>query len=77
MNQKSCSQGNVYQHDLKRNSVNPRPIRYPAECNVVHLRNAQQSYVEADGKLDRARNALDEMAQGAPETKALEPAALD
>jgi DNA recombination protein RmuC len=43
----------------------------------THLRNAQQSYVEADGKLDRARNALDEMAQGATETKTLEPAALD
>ena len=39
-----------------------------------HLRNAQQSYVDADGKLERARNALDEMAQGAPEPKTLEPA---
>jgi DNA recombination protein RmuC len=39
-----------------------------------HLRNAQQSYVDADGKLERARNALDEMAQGAPEPKTFEPA---
>jgi DNA recombination protein RmuC len=39
-----------------------------------HLRNAQQSYADADGKLERARNALDEMAQGAPEPKTLEPA---
>jgi len=42
-----------------------------------HLRNAQQSYADADGKLERARNSLDEMAQGAPELKTLEPAALD
>jgi DNA anti-recombination protein RmuC len=42
-----------------------------------HLRNAQASYSDADGKLERARNALDEMAQGAPELKTLEPAALD
>jgi DNA recombination protein RmuC len=42
-----------------------------------HLRNAQQSYADADAKLERARNALDEMAQGAPEPKTLEPAALD
>jgi len=43
----------------------------------THLRNAQQSYADADGKLERARNALDEMAQGAPEPKTLEPAARD
>jgi DNA recombination protein RmuC len=42
-----------------------------------HLRNAQASYTDADGKLERARNALDEMAQGTPDTKALEPAARD
>ena len=39
-----------------------------------HLRNAQASYADADGKLERARNALDEMAQGTPQTKALETA---
>jgi DNA recombination protein RmuC len=41
----------------------------------THLRNAQQSYGDADRKLERARDALDQMAQGAlPETpaKALE-----
>ncbi len=32
----------------------------------AHLRNAQQSYSDADRKLERARNTLDEMAQGAP-----------
>jgi DNA recombination protein RmuC len=31
----------------------------------THLRNAQQSYSDADRKLDRARNVLDQMAQGA------------
>ena len=41
----------------------------------THLRNAQQSYSDADRKLERARDALDEMAQGAPEAKALEAAA--
>lgn len=30
-----------------------------------HLRHAQQSYEEAEAKLDRARNTLDQMAQGA------------
>lgn len=30
----------------------------------THLRNASQSYSEADLKLDRARDALDQMAQG-------------
>jgi len=39
-----------------------------------HLRNAQQSYAEADRRLDRARITLEELAQGAPEAKALEPA---
>jgi DNA anti-recombination protein RmuC len=41
----------------------------------THLRNAQQSYSDADRKLDRARDALDQMAQGTlPEAspKALE-----
>jgi DNA recombination protein RmuC len=45
-----------------------------------HLRNAQQSYTDADRKLERARNALDQMAQGAlPEApnKALEATARD
>ena len=31
----------------------------------THLRNASQSYAEADRKLDRARDVLDQMAQGA------------
>ena len=46
----------------------------------THLRNAQQSYSEADGKLERARTALDLMVQGAlPETppKKLEAANPD
>ncbi len=46
----------------------------------THLRNAQQSYTEADRKLERARIALDQMAQGAlPEssTKTLEATAKD
>jgi DNA recombination protein RmuC len=43
----------------------------------THLRNAQQSYADADRKLDRARNVIDEMAQGAPASKALEPASSD
>jgi DNA recombination protein RmuC len=41
----------------------------------THLRNASQSYSDADRKLDRARDALDQMAQGAlpdAEPKALE-----
>ena len=37
----------------------------------THLRNAQQSYSDADRKLERARNSLDELAQGAPSEKAL------
>ena len=43
----------------------------------THLRHAQQSYDEADGRLGRARNALEQMSQGAlPETppQALESA---
>jgi DNA recombination protein RmuC len=46
----------------------------------THLRNAQQSYGEADRKLERARLALGRMAQGAlPEsaTKTLEATAKD
>ena len=31
----------------------------------THLRNAQQSYEDADSKLNRARNALEQMSQGA------------
>ncbi len=31
-----------------------------------HLRNAQQSFTDAGGKLERARNSLDELARGAP-----------
>jgi DNA recombination protein RmuC len=37
----------------------------------THLRNAQQSYSDADRKLERARNSLDELAQGAPMEKVL------
>jgi DNA recombination protein RmuC len=37
----------------------------------THLRNAQQSYSDADRKLERARNSLDELAQGTPPAKAL------
>lgn len=43
----------------------------------THLRHAQQSYEDADSKLNRARNSLEQMSQGAlPESapKALEPA---
>ncbi len=46
----------------------------------THLRNAQQSYSEANRKLERARTSLDQMAQGAlPESpaKTLEAAAKD
>ena len=40
----------------------------------THLRNAQQSYADADRKLDRARASLEELAQGAPVEKVLESA---
>jgi DNA recombination protein RmuC len=43
----------------------------------THLRNAQRNYEEADGKLNRARNSLEQMSQGAlpePAPKALESA---
>jgi DNA recombination protein RmuC len=43
----------------------------------THLRNAQASYNDADHRLDRARGALEELAQGAPAEKALEPASRD
>lgn len=43
----------------------------------THLRNAQQNYQDADRKLERARNSLDELAQGAPSEKALEAASGD
>jgi DNA recombination protein RmuC len=43
----------------------------------THLRNAQQNYNDADRRLERARDALEEMAQGAPAEKALEPASSD
>jgi DNA recombination protein RmuC len=38
----------------------------------THLRNAQQSYEDGARKLDRARDALEELAQGAPADKVLE-----
>jgi len=40
----------------------------------THLRNAQQSYADADRKLDRARASIEELAQGAPAEKVLESA---
>jgi len=40
----------------------------------THLRNAQQSYSDADRKLDRARASVEELAQGAPAEKVLESA---
>jgi DNA recombination protein RmuC len=41
----------------------------------THLRHAQQSYEDADGKLNRARNSLEQMSQGAlPEAA---PSALE
>jgi DNA recombination protein RmuC len=45
-----------------------------------HLRHAQQSYEEADSRLNRARNTLEQMSQGAlPEgaVKVLEPASSE
>ena len=44
----------------------------------THLRHAQQCYEDADSRLGRARNSLEQMSQGAlpdAERKALEPAA--
>ena len=44
----------------------------------THLRHAQQCYEEADSRLTRARNSLEQMSQGAlpaAETKTLEPTA--
>ena len=38
----------------------------------THLRNAQQNYADADRKLDRARDSLEELAQGTTAEKALE-----
>ena len=46
----------------------------------THLRNAQQNYEDADSKLSRARNSLEQMSQGAltdGEPKALEPASTE
>ena len=40
----------------------------------THLRNAQQSYADADRKLERARASLEELAQGSPGEKVLESA---
>lgn len=40
----------------------------------THLRNAQQSYGDADRKLDRARASLEELAQGGPAEKIFESA---
>ena len=40
----------------------------------THLRNAQQSYADADRKLDRARTSLEELAQGGPSENVLESA---
>ena len=38
----------------------------------THLRNAQQCYQEANRKLDRARDSLDELTEGTPNQRALE-----
>jgi DNA recombination protein RmuC len=46
----------------------------------THLRNAQQNYEDADSKLNRARNSLEQMSQGAltdGEPKALETATTE
>jgi DNA recombination protein RmuC len=43
----------------------------------THLRNAQQSYQDADRKLERACDALNEMTEGAPAEKVLEPASRE
>ena len=40
----------------------------------THLRNAQQSYADADRKLDRARASIEELAQGGTAEKVLESA---
>ncbi len=45
--QKCRSHCNIHQHDLKRNSVNSRPGRDPAERDVVHLSRTQQVPREA------------------------------
>jgi DNA recombination protein RmuC len=45
-----------------------------------HLRNAQQSYEEADSRLSRTRNSLEQLAQGAlaePDANALNPIAAE
>ncbi|HXN24307.1 MAG TPA: DNA recombination protein RmuC [Candidatus Dormibacteraeota bacterium] len=42
----------------------------------THLRNAQQSYLDADRKLDRARATLDQMAEGALPEAAAKPLEL-
>ncbi len=41
-----------------------------------HLRHATQSYEEADSKLGRARNSLEQMCQGLPEPPAVAPPTL-
>jgi DNA recombination protein RmuC len=38
----------------------------------THLRNAQQSYADADHRLVRARSTVDDMVRGVPESKELE-----
>jgi DNA recombination protein RmuC len=49
----------------------------------THLRNAQQSYGDADARLDRVRSSLQQTSQGVlpgvpePEAKAFEPAATE
>jgi DNA recombination protein RmuC len=47
----------------------------------THVRHAQQSYDDAEHRLDRVRSAFEQMSQGvlpeASETKALEPAAAE
>jgi DNA anti-recombination protein RmuC len=47
----------------------------------THIRNAQQSYNDADNRLDRVRSSSQQMSQGilpeGSETKALEPATTE
>jgi DNA recombination protein RmuC len=43
----------------------------------THLRNAQQSYADADRKLDRARGSIEELAQGGPGEKVFESASSE
>jgi DNA anti-recombination protein RmuC len=43
----------------------------------THLRHAQQNYEDADSKLNRARNSLEQMSQGALPEGVATPKALE